>query len=238
MVLRSASSVSTIPWRGWHGSTTSSAQHVEEPEQVVIGLEIDRGLLVQALEAAGYLLYAVNPMSVDRYRDRHGVSGAKSDPGDAKVLADLVRTDRHNHRAIAGDSELAQAIKLLARTHQNLIWTRTRHTNQLRSALREFYPGALDAFDQLHHPDALQVLIKAPSPEQGKQLSTRQIVSALRRGGRQRNLEQRAAEIREALRTEQLQAPPVLADAYSTTVSSLVPLLAALNDQMARSRPN
>jgi len=63
-------------------------------------------------------VFAINPLSVDRYRDRHATSGAKSDPGDAKVLADLVRTDRHNHRPVAGDSELAESIKLIARTHQ------------------------------------------------------------------------------------------------------------------------
>lgn len=75
------------------------AEHVDEPDDVVVGIEIDRGLLVRALVAAGYRVYAINPRAVARYRDRHSVSGAKSDAGDAKVLADLVRTDRHNHRA-------------------------------------------------------------------------------------------------------------------------------------------
>ncbi len=76
--------------------------------------------------AAGYRVYAVNPFAVSRYRDRHATSGAKSDPGDAKVLADLVRTDRQNHREVAGDSELAEAVKVLARAHQSLIWARQR----------------------------------------------------------------------------------------------------------------
>jgi transposase len=116
------------------------AEHAEEPEEVVVGIEIDRGLLVGALVAAGYRVFAINPLSVDRYRDRHITSGAKSDPGDAKVLADLVRTDRHNHRPVAGDSQLAEGIKLLARTHQSFVWERQRHVNRLRSALREFYP--------------------------------------------------------------------------------------------------
>lgn len=102
------------------------AEHAEEPAEVVVGIEVDRGLLVHALVAAGYQLYAVNPLAVSRYRDRHAVSGAKSDAGDAKVLADLVRTDRHNHRLIAGDSELSEAIKLLARAHQTAIWSRQR----------------------------------------------------------------------------------------------------------------
>ena len=80
------------------------AGHVEQPDEVVIGIETDRGLWVDALTAAGYRVYAINPLVVARYRDRHHLSGAKSDAGDAKLLADLVRTDRHNHRPLAGDS--------------------------------------------------------------------------------------------------------------------------------------
>jgi transposase len=122
-------------------------RHVDEPEDVVIGIETDRGLFVAALVAAGYQVFAVNPMSTSRYRDRHSTSGAKSDPGDAKVLADMVRTDRHNHRPVAADSETVLAVKILARAHQTMIWSRGRQTNQLRSALREFYPAALVAFE-------------------------------------------------------------------------------------------
>ena len=113
-----------------------AARHAPEPAEVVIGIETDRGLFAAALAAAGYQVFAVNPLSVSRYRDRHSVSGAKSDPGDAKVLADLVRTDRHNHRQIAGDSDLAEAVKVLARAHQSMIWSRRRQANMLRSALR------------------------------------------------------------------------------------------------------
>src|SRR3954466_15781208 len=129
---------------GIRGMHELIAAHAEEPGQVVIGIETDRGLWVSALVAAGYQVWAINPMAAARYRDRHHVSGAKSDAGDAKLLADLVRTDRHNHRQIAGDSPAVEAIKVLARAHQNLIWSRNRNTNALRSALREYYPGALE----------------------------------------------------------------------------------------------
>ncbi|MGH7750002.1 MAG: IS110 family transposase, partial [Candidatus Dormibacteria bacterium] len=91
------------------------AEHTTNPETVVVGIETDRGLLVQGLVASGYQVYALNPFAVSRYRDRHTVSRAKSDPGDAKVLAELVRTDRQNHRPVAGDSEQAEALKILAR---------------------------------------------------------------------------------------------------------------------------
>jgi transposase len=208
-------------------------EHAERPEEVVVGIETDRGLLVTALLAAGYLVYAINPLAAARYRERHVTSRAKSDRGDAKVLAELVRTDRHNHRPVAADSQLLEAIKVLARSHQNLIWTRQRQLNALRSALREFYPAALAAFDELGHPDALAVLRLAPEPDRGRRLSTTQIVAALRRGGRRRNLERRAAEIQNALRAPQLAAPPLVTEAYAVTVAALVEVVASLDAQVA-----
>ena len=123
-----------VPSSSWRG-------YAEEPDQVVIGIETDRGLWVKALVAAGYQVYAINPLAAARYRDRHHVSGAKSDAGDAKLLADLVRTDRHNHRPVAGDSPAAEAVKVLARAHQNLIWTRNRHTNALALSAAGVLPG-------------------------------------------------------------------------------------------------
>ena len=207
--------------------------HAEEPDEVVIGSETDRGLFVGALVAAGYQVFAVNPMSTSRYRDRHSTSGAKSDPGDAKVLADMVRTDRHNHRPVAGDSELAEAIKVLARAHQTMIWSRTRQTNFLRSTLREFYPAALVAFDDLTSGDALELLQIAPTPTLGAGLSRSKIAAALRRGGRQRRVDQRAEEIQQALRAPQLQGSVLVATAMGSSVSAMVAVIATMNAQVA-----
>ena len=106
-----------------------------DPGQVAIGIETERGPWVAALIAAGYTVYAVNPRQVARYRERHGTSGAKSDAGDAHTLADMVRADRHQLRAIAGDSEQAQAVKVVARAHQTLIWERHRHMLRLRTEI-------------------------------------------------------------------------------------------------------
>jgi transposase len=208
------------------------AEHVADPAEVVIASETDRGLFVAALIAAGYQVYAVNPASTAKYRTRHSTSGAKSDPGDAKVLADLARTDAHNHRQVAGDSELAEAVKTLARAHQGLVWTRQRQTNQLRSTLREFYPAALEAFSDLTSSDAIAVLQVAPTPEQGRRLSRSKIAAALRRGGRQRRIEPRAVEIQTALRSEQLEAPTLVADAMGTIVASLVTIVDTLQTQI------
>jgi transposase len=210
------------------------ATHAEEPEEVIVGIEVDRGLLVGALVAAGYQVFAVNPMSVDRYRDRHTTSGAKSDPGDAKVLADIVRTDRHNHRPVAGDSELAEGVKLLARTHQSFIWERQRHANRLRSALREFYPAALEAFGtELASSDAVAILSIAPTPELGRRLSRSKIAATLRRAGRKRNIDARSEAIQTALRSEQLRTSASLEETYGVIVASLVGLIAGLNTQIA-----
>src|SRR6202048_2999979 len=208
------------------------AEHAEDPAQVVIGIETDRGLWVDAVTAAGYQVFAINPLAAARYRDRHHVSGAKSDASDAKLLADLVRTDRHNHRRVAGDSDDAEAVKVLARTHQSLVWARTRHTNALRNALREYYPAALLAFEDLAHGDALGVLGRAPTPEQGAHLDLPAIQSALKRGGRKRNIATRAREIRAALRSEQLGAPPAVAAAFGATTRAAVGIIAELNRQI------
>jgi Transposase/Transposase IS116/IS110/IS902 family len=162
------------------------------------------------------------------------VSGAKSDRGDAKVLADLVRTDRHNHRRIAGDSELVEAVKVLARAHQSAIWSRQRQLNSLRSALREYYPAALAAFGtELASGDAVSVLGIAPTPELGRQLSRSKIASALRRGGRERNIDARAKQIQTALRSNQLTAAGRLSDAYGVVARSAVAVIVSLTREIA-----
>lgn len=210
------------------------AAHAADGEPVAAGIEVDRGLVVTALLAAGYQVYAVNPMASARYRDRHATSGAKSDRGDAKVLADLVRTDRHNHRQVAGDSDLSDAVRVLARAHQSAVWSRQRQVNALRSALREYYPAALAAFGtDLAASDAVAVLALAPVPAAGRALSRSKITSALRRAGRQRNTEQRAREIQAALRADYLQAPPAVAGAYGAAARSAIRLISAYTAEIA-----
>jgi transposase len=209
------------------------AELVDEPSKVVVGIETDRGLWVQSLIEAGYAVYAINPKAASRYRDRHTLSGAKSDPGDAKMLAELVRTDRHNHRQVAGDSDLSEGIKVLARAHQNLIWDRTRATNRLRSSLREYFPAALETFADLDDRDTLAVLAVAPTPAAAKKLTVAKIRSVLRAGGRQRNLDRRANEITEGLRVDALQAPDAVVMAFAATTRSHVAIITAINLQIA-----
>ena len=211
------------------------AKHTDEHTEVIVGIEIDRGLVVSALVRAGYQVYAINPLAASRYRDRHHLSGAKSDPGDAKVLADLVRTDRHNHRPLAGDSALCEAIRVLARAHQSAVWSRQRQANALRHSLRFYYPAALEALgNELTSSTAIGLLSVAPNPAVGRRVTTAQLTAALRRAGRQRNVDVAARGLREVLRREQLQADPVVADAYAHSTRSLVRIIAVFNDEISR----
>jgi transposase len=204
----------------------------EAASQVKAGIETDRGPWVQALIAAGYEVFAINPMSASRYRERHSTSGAKSDAGDAHVLAEIVRLDRAHHRPVAGDSELGEAIKLVARSHQSLVWDRTRHVLRLRSVLREFFPAALDAFADLDAADALELLRLAPDPDRAARLSMARIRSALRRA-RRRQIEEKASAIQAALRAPALRQPGQVQAALAAITASQVRLIATLNTEIA-----
>jgi hypothetical protein len=211
------------------------AEHLDpsgEPDQVLVGIETDRGPWVQALLATGYLVYAINPLQVARYRERHSTSGAKSDPGDAHLLAEIVRLDRAHHRRIAGDSEIAEHVKVATRAHQTMIWSRVRQVNTLRSLLREYYPAALAVFGtDLASPDALAVLAAAPTPELGRRLSQARIETLLRKAGRQRNIAATAARIKTALGSDQLTARPGVVPAYAASASALVAVLTTMVTQ-------
>lgn len=203
----------------------------EDDVQVVVGIETDRGMWVQALVAAGYRVYPVNPLQVARFRERLGVSGAKSDPGDAHTLADMVRTERHQLRPIAGDSDTAAAVKVATRAHKNLIWERSRHAERLRHALLEFFPAALSAFEDLDAPDTLQLLGTAADPDAAARLSRSKIAAALRRAHRH-NVEAKTEKIMTILRAPELRAAPAVTAAYAATVRAQVAILATLNAQI------
>jgi transposase len=206
----------------------------EAARQVKVGIETERGSWVAALTAAGYQVFAINPLSVSRYRQRHSTSGAKSDAADAHLLAEIVRLDRAHHLPVAGDSPLGEAIKLTARTHQSMVWDRTRHVLRLRSALREFFPAALEAFAELDAPDVLELLAAAPDPDTASRLSKSRVLTAFKRAGRRGNLEARVDQLRRRLRAEELRQPPMVQDAYAAIVASEVALIEALNGQIEK----
>jgi transposase len=208
----------------------------EEPSQVVVGIESSHGLLVNALVASGYVVYAVNPLTSARAREGEFPAGSKSDRGDARMLANLVRTKRQDLRPLAGDSEQAQAIRIRARSHVRAIRLQQRLRNQLRSSLLNFYPGALPLLGEDQDlRDALAVLSLAPTPARGRRLSLNKLIATLRRHGRQRNLETKAATIQAWLRAPQLElSSGMVVAAYGDEVSFLVRSLLQVRSEVAQ----
>ena len=150
------------------------AEHGDTTEDLVpVAIETPRGLLVACLRATGRKVYPINPMAVARYRDRHSVAGRKSDHGDSFVLASVLRTDLHAHRPLPADTELAQAIAVLARAQQDAVWDRTTAHNKLRSHLREYFPGFLAAFagarDGILRPEAPDYPGRRPDPRRRRE---------------------------------------------------------------------
>ena len=170
-------------------------------------------------------------MSSARYRDRYSASGAQSDAGDAHVLAEIVRLDRAHHREIAGDTNLADAVKLLGRAHQNLIWERVRHVLCLRSTLLDFFPVAVQAFSDLAATDALILLGRAPDPARAARLTRSQVVSALA-AARRHHIQDKTGPLLTLLHTPGLRQPAAVEAAYAAIVLGQVEILTAINEQV------
>ncbi len=205
-----------------------------QPESVLVGIETDRGGWVQALVATGYVVYAMNRCRSRAYRERHTTSGAKSDPGDAHVLAEIVRVDRGHHRPVAGDSELAEVVKTLARTHQMMIWIGNGRPTSCGRCCGSSTPPHWRR-SAMTWPDVTRSRCwpSRPYPATGRSLTRTRVVSVLRKAGRQRNLQSRAEAILTALHTEQLGLPEAITEAYGVSVSSMVAVLSTVVAQAA-----
>jgi transposase len=203
---------------------SDAGDSAEEP--IPVAIETGRGLLVACLRATGRTVFAINPLAVSRYRDRHSVARKKSDAGDALVLANILRTDLPSHRPLPADSELAQAIAVLARAQQDAVWDRTCAHNKLRSQPREYYPGIIAAFADKRHgllrPDARAVLAAAPTPRAAAKLTRTQLRALLRRAGRQRGLDAEADRLQAILRADYLRQLPLVEDAFGRQALALL----------------
>ena len=195
-------------------------------DPIPVAIETPRGLLVACLRATGRTVYPINPMAVARYRDRHSVSGRKSDKGDSLILASVLRTDLHAHRPLPSDSELAQAIAVLARAQQDAVWDRTTAHNKLRSHLREYFPGFLTAFagarDGIMRPEARAVLAAAPTPAAAAKLTLAQLRALLKKAGRSRGIDAEATRLREAFREQQMRQLPLVEQAMGQQALALL----------------
>jgi hypothetical protein len=205
-----------------------------DPAQVIVVIETDRGPWVKTLAAAGYRVYPANPEQAARHKETIAMPGKKDDFFDAAGLADMGRTRRHQMRELAADSDIAEAVMIAARAHQKLVWERTRHQLRMRSALREYFPAALDACKDLTlaGKDALELLRKAPDPASAARLTTAQVTAALKRAGRRGDLQERARDIRAALHAEHLAQPDVITEAYAASVQAGAAVITALNEQV------
>ncbi|MCD0486078.1 IS110 family transposase [Streptacidiphilus sp. ASG 303] len=193
---------------------------------VPVAIETSRGLLVASLRATGRPVYAINPMAAARYRERHTVARKKSDHFDATMLAHILRTDAAAHRQLPADSELAQAIAVLARAQQDAVWDRTQAANKLRSHLREYFPGYLAAVQPLLgglcSPLARSLLAAAPTPGQIARLTRTQLRAALKKAGRQRGIEAEVERLHTALRVPQMRHLPLVEDAMGRQALALL----------------
>lgn len=203
------------------------AEHGGCLEETPVAIETDKNLLVVALVGAGFTVYPINPRAVARYRERHGQAGGKSDPGDAAILANVLRTDKHMHRPLPAVSEQASAVKALARQHQEAIWALNQTVSRLRSVLLEFYPQALKAFPNLKHHAATAVLAAAPSPEAARKLTRRGVVGILHRC-RRRNDPGLGDRILEDLTAPALGQPPRVESALGVSVQTLVTIIESM----------
>jgi len=142
------------------------------------------------------------------------------------VLAGILRTDAHAHRPLPADTELVQAIAVLARVQQDAVWQRHQLANQLRLVLRGCFPAAVQTFCVKHvgltDPQARALLATAPTPTLAERLSIPRLRALLRRAGRQRNLDRRARQLHASFRAEQAHQPPLIEQAMGQHVLALV----------------
>ncbi|MFB7511244.1 IS110 family transposase [Streptomyces broussonetiae] len=195
-------------------------------EPIPVAVETARGLLFACLRATGRKVYSINPMAVARYRERHRVARAKSDHADAMALANILRTDADVHRPLPADSELAQAISVLARAQQDAVWNRAQLNNQLRSHLKQYFPAALVAFQArsvgLDSREARAVLSAAPDPATAARLTRTQLRSLLRKSGRQRNIDAWTDRLKTVFTSDYLHQLPLVEEAIGRQTAALV----------------
>ncbi|WP_329581241.1 IS110 family transposase [Streptomyces sp. NBC_01361] len=208
------------------------AEQGDTPQNPIpVAIETSRGLLVACLRSTGRPVYAINPMAAARYRDRYTVSRKKSDHLDAMVLANILRTDATAHRQLPADSELAQAVTVLARAQQDAVWDRTQAGNKLTSHLRAYFPGYLAAVghrrEGIFHPIARTLLAAAPTPRQAAKLTRPQLRALLKKSGRKNTIDKEVERLHSELRIPQMRHLPLVEEAMGRQTLALLRQLEA-----------
>ena len=147
-------------------------------KSIAIAIERPSGLLVDALVEAGLQVVPIHPNVLKASRARYRGAG-KSDPGDAYMLADILRTDGHRFRPLEPQSDEIRALRALVRTRDDLVSERVALANQLRSLLESFWPGAAEVFHEIDTPIALAFIGRYPTPQSAAHLGEKRLASFL-----------------------------------------------------------
>lgn len=150
-----------------------------EPGQIPIAIERPSGLLVDALVEAGLIVTPIHPNVVKACRPRYRAVSAKSDPGDAYIIADILRTDGHRLTALRPQSDAIKALRGLVRGRDDLVGARVALANQLSALLDSFWPGAAVIFADVASPIALAFIERYPTPEAAARLGPRRLAGFL-----------------------------------------------------------
>jgi len=195
-------------------------------ESVLVAVESHQGLLIYALLEAGYLVYPINPKAMDRYRDRYRMSSSKSDPKDAMVLANILRTDLHLYKLLPRETVDDARLRQLTRAHKSLVQQRVKLLNQLTSQFKSYYPVALRLFSRLDHKITLAFLERFPTPEKATAASLEELRGFFRE--QSYSHQGRVNSIYESLQQPSLRAPIELEEIHQAIVLSLVAVLRSL----------
>ncbi len=147
--------------------------------ELPIAIERPSGLIVDALVEAGHPVIPIHPNVVKACRPRYRAAGGKSDPGDAYMLADILRTDGHRFRPLMPLSDDIKALRALVRGRNDLVAQRTALANQLRSLLEGFWPGATAIFAAIDSPIALAFIARYPTPDSASRLGEKRLARFL-----------------------------------------------------------
>jgi transposase len=219
-------------FEGMEKLRTKLSKVSDNPEDILVAIESHHGLLIYSLLEAGYAIYPINPKSMDRYRDRYRMSSSKSDPRDAMVLANILRTDLHLYKPLPKERAEDARLRQLTRTHKSFVQQKVKLVNQLTDQLKSYFPAALRLFSGLDHEITLAFLERYPTPKMASLATEKEIYDFFREQGYSHY--KRASQVYKVLQEPALECPEEMIDVYRIVVLSLVPVLRSLIVQVAK----
>ena len=195
--------------------------------EILVGIERPEGRLVDRILEAGYPIVLIPTFAMKDFRRRYAVGGAKSDPGDAYVIADVTRTDGHRLRRLEPLSEQTRALRSVVRTRDDLVDQRVALSNQLRSCLEAYWPGAAVIFADVDSEICLVFVERYPTPESAARLGEVRLASFLKKAGYSGR--RSPAELLRRLRSAPAGVGGVEAEARADAVLAMVRVVRSLN---------